>query len=111
MIIEINDNWRLTSDRLNYVLQRKQKSGWINEAYCNSLPGLLSTMLVRDLRSGGVETLTEAIKRNDVLVGNIQQALSPLYDLKIRPINPECNETLESVMSPDNHGPTAGSDQ
>ena len=100
MIIPINDNWRLTSDRLNYILQRKRKHEWRAEAYHNSLPELISTLLERDFRSGGTESLTMALKRNQKLIREVSVALSALYAIDIHPLNPAQDEVLESVMIP-----------
>ena len=97
MIIEINKDYRITTDSLNFILQRQHKSRWINEAYHNSLSGIISTLLERDFKAVGTESLVMALKRNQMLVCSLQQALTPLYDVDIRPLS---DNTLKDEMTP-----------
>ena len=95
MRIDINDEYRIISDSLNYILQRKRQSRWINEAYHSSLPGLISTLLERDFRREA-ESLVKALERNKALVNSVQQALAPLYEVDIRPLNRLSNSDTKS---------------
>ncbi len=90
MLIQINENYRVTSDARQFILQKRagvdKKTGednWSSVSFHPDPQSLVSTMIWRDFRGGGSETLTQALKRVETLSQELKTAFRPLLDIKL----------------------------
>jgi len=75
--IDLNDKWHITTDRYNYILQRKcrRKTGKIyytDEAYFNTIEEMIDSLLDKEIREAEAKSLRALKKevegiRNEIL--------------------------------------------
>lgn len=76
MEIKLNDDYRITDDPLQYILQRKMihketgKEYWVNEGYYGSFEFLVRGLLNREIHGADIHTLQQII---DVLKASTEE--------------------------------------
>ena len=76
--IKLIDNWRIKSDKYNYILFRKEGDRELIEAYCGSIKScvqFLIEMKIRDFSSTDINIL---IKKINALQHSLTHAVRPL---------------------------------
>jgi len=87
MILNIDENWRITSDKYQWILQKpckitpKNQTGWKNEAFYVSLPALVESLADRMLRASDAATLSEALEEVKSIQRRLSRALTPDYEV------------------------------
>lgn len=56
--IELDENYRITSDPYNYILQRKSKTNWATVGYYARIEHILDDILDMKIRESEVKSLT-----------------------------------------------------
>lgn len=86
MIIPINENWRLRSDRHQWIVEQrmvpsdkaKQKAPyWVGEAYYSTIESAAVGLYELRLRLSDAEGIREATEAAKALSKELQDALSP----------------------------------
>lgn len=93
MEININKDWRITSDSMNYVLQNRKvaKTGkkkgedvWNNEAYAGHLDGVLRAYLHQRQRESDAKDLKDLVDLIKEIEKELIELTKPLKELKLK---------------------------
>ena len=88
MIIPINEKYRITSDKYQWILQipckasPKKPSGWKHDQYYTTLQQLFDALPDRMLRESGAEGIVEGLVEVKRIVAELAVALSPKYTIE-----------------------------
>lgn len=121
MKIQVGENWLITSDPMNVILQQryeKQKEGkpsgefdWKNIAYCKDLSQACDKMLERELNIADAENLAEIAciihrAKTDILAAVAGETDSRIQDLheEKRKLNATINKVKALSVRCDNEG-------
>ena len=91
--IQINDDYRLSSDKYQWIIQKKKmrkdkKTGekyqdWEGISFHPTPTKAVQSISQMLIRTSEAETLTEALERVDSVVTTLTQALTPYFDVKL----------------------------
>lgn len=80
MILPINHEWRVTSDKYQYILQKqyivKEGKIWKNEGYFTGLDGLARSLGERMLRDSDVRTVAGILREAERIAAELKKAFS-----------------------------------
>ena len=91
MIIPINDKYRISSDRNQWIIQipckvtPKTPSGWKSDQYYRSLEQVMENLPERMLRESNAETIAEGMVESKRILRELAVALSPQYTIEPTP--------------------------
>ena len=84
MKIDINNDYRITSDSHQWIVQkrriRKGNQDWESVAFLASLPTALEWLRERLVREGEAETLTDALGEIETVTTTLSRALAAQSD-------------------------------
>lgn len=87
MIIPINDQYRITSDPRQWILQTPVKvssrhpDGWKSTAYYISLSQLVNSLCERMCRESNAVGVVEGLAETKRILRTLTRALAPQYDV------------------------------
>ena len=87
MKIEINEEWRVTSDKYQFILERRtgdKKPRWEADSYSDSLSHLMSILVRKAVRGAEVDTFREVLEKVENLSCDISRALTGYFEVDIR---------------------------
>jgi len=90
MIISINEKYRISSDKRQWIIQTpckitpKTPSGWRNEQFYVNLSSLVTALSERMLRESNVETLSDALDEVKRIQQELTEALSTNYEVTVK---------------------------
>lgn len=89
MLVEINENYRVTSDPRQFILQKRsgvdKKTGevnWNSVSFHATLESLVQTAVWRDFRGGGTESIESALERVNGLIRDLRREFKPMLNIK-----------------------------
>jgi len=94
--ISLTDNWRILSDKYNYILVKEEYDRTIYEGYFSDLNSLVKhfvNLKVRGFNANSVHNLLISIKS---LQDALFKALHPLVDKKLKPYPPSKQNISEN---------------
>ena len=89
MFLKINDDYAIESDAMNWAVSKraiepKKGDHWKQIAWYSTLENAANGLLQRQIRCLEVDTLNNAIKGVQGLSRELEKALSPKYDIKLK---------------------------
>ena len=92
MEVQINKNWRITTDTYNFILQERKTPGkgakvgeeiWVNQLYAADLEGVLKCYLRRVQKDESVKDLKDLVNKIKEIEKEISEVLEPLRMLNL----------------------------
>ena len=93
MIIPIDANFRITSDKYQWVIQERKviatgknagQENWANVSYWATVQGAVKGLGEMMVRLHDSETLTDALEYVENLTTKLTQALTPIIDVDLK---------------------------
>ena len=93
MIIPIDENFRISSDQYQWIIQERKvaetgknagKERWVNVSYWGTVQGAVKGLSELMIRLHDSESLTDALEYIEKLSTKLTQALTPIIDVDLK---------------------------
>lgn len=91
MIINIDSNWRISSDERQWTVQKYDgidketgKQRWSGVSYHSTAQHTVSELAHRRIRAGDAQTLVDALAHVQNVVATLTRALTPQIDVQVK---------------------------